>query len=82
MKIDRLLYACTQDTGVLISAREWLEEERNLVLERLMSAEDEMEIFRLQGEARALRRLATVLGQKARIKSGPLELKPRFNVKD
>lgn len=81
MKIDRLLYACTQDTGVLVSAREWLEEERNAVLERMINAEDEMEIFRLQGEARAMRRLANALSQKVRTKTSSLELKPRFNVK-
>lgn len=69
MKIDRLVQACKLDTAVLTSTLGWLLEEIEKVQERSVSCETSLEeIYRLQGEARALRKLRDSLAQKTRMR--------------
>ena len=63
----RLIEAMRENTGILTSALGWLHEERQKVLEHLSNAEGD-EVLKLQGEARCLRRLASLLPQMTRLK--------------
>jgi hypothetical protein len=52
-----LIRACTENTGVLVSLRQWLNDERDAALRQLGDARELPDIYRLQGEARCIRRL-------------------------
>jgi hypothetical protein len=57
----RLIRACTEDTAILTALLRWFENERESVKERLADATLDLEIHRLQGEARCLRRLGKLM---------------------
>jgi len=70
MKIDRLAMACKAETAVLTSAIGWFTEELEKVQERSVSTELSLEeIYRLQGEARAIRKLRDHLAKTTRMKN-------------
>ena len=57
MKADKLIRACQGDTAILTSTLGWIEEEEDKTIRRMVMVENHVEIYRLQGEARALRKL-------------------------
>lgn len=57
----RFIRACVEDTGILTAVLAWLEAERSKVIERLADTVVNEEIYRLQGEARNLRRLSKLI---------------------
>jgi hypothetical protein len=71
-----LLRACVENTGVLVSIREWFESERAKILEQCANATVDEEIYRLQGEARCLRRLHVLIAQMTKAK-GEFSDQPR-----
>ena len=56
-----LIRACTENTGVLVSLRQWFDSERDSVLRQLGDEEKPEKIYRLQGEARCLRKLREMI---------------------
>ena len=67
-KADRLIRSCQNDTGVLSSALGWFDEEIEKVQVRIALEDQKKEIYRLQGEARGLRKLRDNLARMARTK--------------
>jgi hypothetical protein len=67
-----LIRACAENTGVLTATRRWLGSERETVLSHLGDAEELVEMYRLQGEARCLRRLSWAIAQMTREKGDVL----------
>lgn len=64
----RLIRACTEDTGILTSTLGWFELERELVMSRLADEKELDEIYKLQGEARCIRRLRAMIAQMTKAK--------------
>lgn len=66
--VDRLVFACKEDTAVLTSLRGWLHEERAKVVERLSRAEKWDDVLKLQGAAAKLNELAELIAQWSKTK--------------
>lgn len=78
MKADRLIQVCQENTAVLTSTLRWFEDELRQV-EAHVSREMEIpEIYRLQGEARAIRKLRDSLAKEARVKGEVVDDKSRI----
>lgn len=63
----RLIRACTEDTGILTSLLGWFDSEREKILNQLANA-NEIDIYQLQGEARCLRRMRSLIAQMTKAK--------------
>ena len=72
-----LIRACTADTSILRSTLAWFETERDSVLNQLADKKEQDEIYRLQGEARCLRRLGKLLPQWTTAKGQVVDEQPR-----
>lgn len=64
----RFIRACTDDTSVLTDFLRWIETQRMQAVEQCAKNTVDAEIYRLQGEARALKRIATLVAQMMRMK--------------
>lgn len=63
-----LVRACTENTSVLTSTLGWFDSERELVMSRLADEKELDEIYKLQGEARCIRRLRAMIAQMTKAK--------------
>jgi hypothetical protein len=68
MKADRLAAALRDDTALLTALVNWLRAELNEREEHAARADDLRDIYRWQGEARAIRQLTEKLQDMARLR--------------
>jgi hypothetical protein len=68
MNATRLIQACQSDTAILTSTIRWFEEEEEKTIRRMALIDNEKELYRVQGEARAIRKLRDSLAKAARLK--------------
>jgi hypothetical protein len=64
----RLIRACVEDTGILTSLLGWFDDERGSVVNHLADEKEPEEMYRLQGEARCIRRLRAAIAQMTKAK--------------
>jgi len=69
MSPDKLIRAIQADVSMLTGINKWLDEERQKAMERLARAEG-TEVYRIQGEARAINTLKFELKRLARLRDG------------
>ena len=72
-----LIRACIENTAILTSILDWFDDERNSVVNHLADEKELEEVYRLQGEARCIRRLRLAIAQMTKAKGEIISEQPR-----